>query len=141
MTIRFGRGYVREGQDWSEEMRAPTRLGEPTTTVRLASADGAEARPWADGVRHAVRWQLSQVTVARRLLAGGDPEEADLVSTLERSQPFVGDDVCTIVLRDHGDGFWTGRGTAERGPGRRQATMSVGVRYSRLRGLEITGGA
>lgn len=141
MTIRFGLGYLRLGQDWSEEMHTPTRLGEPTTTVRLARCDGDRAGPWAEAARDPLRWQLSQLSVARRLVAGGHPDDSAIVSELERSQPFVGDDVCTLVLREGEGGFWTGRGVADRGKGERKATVSVRVRYSRVRGLEIVEGA
>lgn len=36
------------GREWFSEKRTPTRLGDPTTTVRLARWDGDRLVPWAD---------------------------------------------------------------------------------------------
>lgn len=140
-TIRFGLGYQRFGQDWSDEVHTPTRLGEPTTTVRLARLDAERAGPWAESVRESLRWPLSQVSVARRLMSAPHPDDAAVVSALEETQPFVGDDVCTLVLREGDGGFWWGRAVAERSRGDRKMPVSVRARYSRVRGLEITEGA
>jgi CRISPR-associated endonuclease/helicase Cas3 len=138
-VLKLDLGYLRDGLDWSDEARTPTRLGEPSTTVRLARARpaGSGADPWfADAAPH-LRWPLSQVSVARRILARADPGDDALRAELEQTQPFVGDDVVTVILRQQGDGAWSGRALAEQV--RRGAVTNVSVRvvYSAERGLEV----
>ncbi|BDG10090.1 CRISPR-associated helicase Cas3' [Anaeromyxobacter paludicola] len=132
-------GYLRQGMDWSSEAHTPTRLGEPTVTVRLARAEAAA--PWLDGVARHLQWPLSQLSVTRRLVARPSPDEADLVAQLERTQPFVGDDIVTVPLRLQGDGTWTGRAVAERGPPENPREVPVQILYSPVRGLSVIQGA
>lgn len=137
-VLKLDLGYQRTGADWSSDVRTPTRLGEPTTTVRLARL-GAQGRPepWESSLeRH--RWALSQVAVARRLVSGPSPDDEALRLEAERSQPFVGEDVVTVILRPAGEGAWAGRAVAE--VGRRNATRTVPVRldYSPKQGLSVT---
>lgn len=139
-VIRLPIGYLREGVDWSSEASTPTRLGEPTTTVRLARVDGERLRPWAD-VRKDVRWPLSQVSVARRVIARCHPDDEHLTRPLDCDQPFTGRDICTIPLRDTGEGFWTGRAVGVRVRGGHTEDVSVRVSYSPSRGLFVTEGA
>ncbi len=132
-------GYLRQGMDWSSEARTPTRLGEPTVTLRLARAEAPA--PWFDDVAPHLRWPLSQLNVARRLVAHPSPDDAPLIAQLEQDQPFVGDDVVTVPLRPQGDGTWTGRAVAERGPPENLREVPVQILYSPVRGLSVLQGA
>lgn len=46
-TLKIHDSYSREGaNNWWDEAITPTRLGDPTTTVYLASRDYGEPKPW-----------------------------------------------------------------------------------------------
>jgi CRISPR-associated endonuclease/helicase Cas3 len=112
-VLKLDLGYLRDGLDWSDEARTPTRLGEPSMTVRLARIDDSGARPWCTDVDARLRWTLSQLSVARRLVARPAAGDDALRAELESTQPFVGDDIVTIILRPDGSDLWSGRAIAE----------------------------
>jgi CRISPR-associated endonuclease/helicase Cas3 len=70
-----GYGGVRI-QDASEDVG--TRLGEPTTTLRLARRENGRLVPWSQEplADESLRWALSEVTVRRRWLGEPAPEPA-----------------------------------------------------------------
>lgn len=136
-VLSLSQGYLRAGADWSSEARTPTRLGEPTTTVRLARVEGAEARAWRSDLSPRLQWPLSQVSVARRLVAKPAAVDEALRLEAERTQPFVGDDVVTVVLRQGEDGVWWGSAVAERGTGERRLEVPVRISYTADRGLGV----
>ncbi len=138
-VLKLDLGYLRDGVDWSSEARTPTRLGEPSTTVRLARArpDGSGADSWCEDVAPHLRWPLSQVGVARRLVARPAAEDEALRAELEAMQPFVGDDVVTVILRQEGDGVWSGRALAEQVRGGAVREVPVRIVYSAASGLEV----
>jgi CRISPR-associated endonuclease/helicase Cas3 len=135
-VLQLDLGYVREGADWSSEARTPTRLGEPTTTVRLARVGDNGASAWfsPDGRPH---WPLSQLSVARRLIAKPVNGDEALRRALDATQPFVGEDVVTVLLRQDGDARWIGEAIAERSRAGNPYDVRVKVLYSESRGLEI----
>lgn len=136
-TFRLETGYLRTGRDWSSEARTPTRLGEPTTTVRLARWNGSSGSPWyADCPLH-LRWPMSQVSVARRLVSAPAPDDEQVRVELEAGQPFVGEDVVTVVLREQ-DGAWRGAARAERTAKGVPEMEAVWLSYSQERGLEVS---
>lgn len=137
-VIKLNAGYLREGNDWPDEAFTPTRLGEPTVTLRLAKVLDGRAEPWAGNDRR-LRWAMSEVRLARRLVAGAHPSDAELIGALEADQPFVGPDVCTVPLWIGPDG-WEGHAVAVRGYGD-QEHMSVRVTYSETRGLQVSRGS
>ncbi|WP_242393191.1 CRISPR-associated helicase Cas3' [Anaeromyxobacter oryzisoli] len=139
-VIDLDLGYLREGADWSSEAHTPTRLGEPTTTVRLARVDERGARAWFSQCEARLVWPLSQLSVARRLVSGPDPGDEALRKDLEANQPFVGDDIATVLLRPSGDGTWGGRAFAERTRKGEKYQVRVRVRYSEQRGFEVQEG-
>jgi hypothetical protein len=94
-------GYNGHARGWVDDMRVPTRLGAPETTLRLAHAgsDG-DLAPWAT-VRDAPRktWALSEVRVSMRRVpptaaplpmyrAAADAARAGW-STFERDLPIL----------------------------------------------------
>jgi CRISPR-associated endonuclease/helicase Cas3 len=136
-VLELDLGYLREGVDWSSEARTPTRLGEPTTTVRLARVDERGARPWCAEVEPRLQWPLSQVSIARRLVAKAATGDEALRQTLEATQPFVGDDVVTALLREERQGIWSGRAVSERTRGGVVTDVPVRITYSEQRGLDV----
>ena len=142
-VIKLDLGYQREGPDWSSEARTPTRLGEPTTTVRLARVVEGGAEPWCAGpdIKPRLRWPLSQLSVARRLVSKAASGDEPLRKELEATQPFVGDDVVTVLLREVKPGKWEGEALAERMRQGAVSEVSVRLSYSEERGLEVHQGA
>jgi CRISPR-associated endonuclease/helicase Cas3 len=136
-TLRLDTGYLRTANDWSGEARTPTRLGEPTITLRLARLDGSSPRAWHTDLPPRFHWPLSQLSVARRLVCAPAEEDDALRSELEASQPFVGDDVVTVILRKTGPTEWNGRALAERTQSGAVSSVPVRLSYSEQRGLEI----
>ena len=142
-VLKLDGGYQRNGVDWSSEARTPTRLGEPTTTVRLARVDGDNARPWFSdpALARKLYWPLSQVSVARRLICKAAPGDEAVRQALEATQPFVGDDVVTVLLREAAPGAWSGSAIAEQTRDGITRELPIRIAYSAERGLEILKGA
>jgi CRISPR-associated endonuclease/helicase Cas3 len=138
-TVNLDVGYLRTGADWSSEARTPTRLGEPTVTLRLAQVDDRGARAWVTDERGRPDWQLSQLSVALRLVARPAAEDEKTRRTLEATQPFLADDVVTVLLRQDGEA-WTGRAVAERRRGGDVQDVSVRLVYSDRYGLDVREG-
>ena len=136
-TLRLDTGYLRTGNDWSGEARTPTRLGEPTITVRLARLDGDAPVPWSTDLAAHLHWPLSQLSVARRLACAPGTGDEALRLQLEASQPFVGDDVVTVILRETSHDRWVGHAQAERTQSGAVRMVPVRLSYSVMRGLEV----
>jgi CRISPR-associated endonuclease/helicase Cas3 len=67
-TVRFRSGYSpKSAPAWGDDEYTPTRLGEPTTRLRLARWDAGALRPWSQNESNA--WELSEVAV-RSVLCG-----------------------------------------------------------------------
>ena len=58
-------GYVHQAGAWESDTRTPTRLGDPTRTLRLARWDGQRLLPWFPDENNDRRkaWRLSEVSV------------------------------------------------------------------------------
>jgi CRISPR-associated endonuclease/helicase Cas3 len=139
-TVNLDIGYLRTGADWSSEAKTPTRLGEPTVTLRLAQVAERGARAWIADDAGRPDWQLSQLSVALRLVARPTAEDELTRRALEATQPFLADDVVTVLLRRDGE-VWTGRAIAERRRGDEVQDVSVRLVYSDRYGLDVREGS
>lgn len=131
-AIGFADGYRPFGgvSTWSDDVAAPTRLGEPTSTVRLARVDGGEVRPWhAEGP---YRWDRSQVSVRQSLVASEWGEDQAAFEAAKAGMPDQGRYAVLVLLRRQPDGTWAGRATDARGATRELA-------YDPRRGLVVGG--
>jgi CRISPR-associated endonuclease/helicase Cas3 len=139
--LKLELGYLRTGADWSSEARTPTRLGEPTMTVRIAITGEERARALFQDAAGRPLWHLSQLGVARRLVAspGAGASESER-NALEATQPFVDDDTVTLVLAPDGDERWSGKAFGERIRNGAVTAVPVRVAYSKQRGLEVEEG-
>jgi CRISPR-associated endonuclease/helicase Cas3 len=113
-SLSVAAGYGRNA-NYEIEARALTRLGEPTTVLRLATrdVDGALV-PWCDDVGRSERerWQLSEVSVRSSLVPPGVvSEDIDVrLSEGARESRDAGDDGAVLaVLSQAGDGTWEAR--------------------------------
>ncbi len=60
------RGFGTEMSNWVPDTRAVTRLGEPTTTIRLARVENGQLKPWSAGY---FGWEMSQVSLRSTVLS------------------------------------------------------------------------
>ena len=102
-------GYTTTLNQWLDDTVTPTRLGAPTTTVRLARWNGACLTPWFPADRYA--WDLSQVSVNRARIAGASQHGRILEAEVERAMESMPDHCkwsVLIPLSLAEDGTWRG---------------------------------
>ncbi|MFQ5597417.1 MAG: CRISPR-associated helicase Cas3' [Nitrospiria bacterium] len=127
--LNLDEGYLADMAQWQDDVYAPTRLGEPTVTVRLGRLNGAVLVPWIQG-NTGHDWELSQVSIYQKVIAEEDPDWfPKAVTAAKAKMPDQGRYCLVIPLRQTG-GQW--RGQALNGQGNR-----VKVQYSNRIGLEI----
>ena len=97
-VLQLEEGYAADSLSWMDGESAPTRLGEPTTIVRLARWQGAKLQPWCHDENHP--WQLSQLSVRKALLK---EEVANLplavLEAAKQQMPDQGKHVVVVVLQ------------------------------------------
>lgn len=130
-SLDLDAGYSPSASMWQDDAWAPTRLGEPTTTIRLARRRADGFVPWAVGAaRHA--WQLSQLTVRQSRIAAEDPSgPVAQIDALRATMPDGGEHCVVIPLEPDAEG-WTGNAMDSRG-------IRVRVRYDARNGLRYGG--
>lgn len=128
-------GYHADAVAWVSDMRVPTRLGDPRTTVRLARAraDGT-LEPWVLAEGPAWKsWALSEASVsAYRVPAGSRPAAryADAVARLRAGWGRFEQEVPVVVLEPAGSDAWVGRLEHPDGKARRIGyAMPVGLSF------------
>lgn len=131
-ALKVDRGYDGTASGWVDDLRAPTRLSDPTTTVRLARvmADGVLA-PWAqaDGPSWK-RWALSEVRLSSRRVPAGVDAESRYRPAVEAARTEWGRyerGLPVLPLIESAPGVW--RGTLEAGD------RAVQLRYTTGEGL------
>ncbi|MBI5510184.1 MAG: CRISPR-associated helicase Cas3' [Deltaproteobacteria bacterium] len=124
--INLDQGYLRTGATWADDEFVPTRLGEPTVTLRLVRSIAGEVCPWsaATSVSQGVRWRLGEVSVRTALACAGRPDEEDpLRARLAQLGAEPPAHVAPIEMHAvHEE--WHGRGVAARGDDR-QAPVTI----------------
>lgn len=130
--LRFDRGYGTSADQgrWTSEDRAPTRLGQPTTTVRLGRISGGEIVPWASGEND---WRKSELRVRSSMIADATPREKrrrEAIAQAEEEMPDGGRWSVLLPL-EQADGKWVGRAQDDDG-------APVKVQYSQTTGLHVS---
>lgn len=137
VALEVDDGYHGGSRQWMDDLRAPTRLGDAQTTLRLArrNADGSLAPWWGEADTEWKRWLLSEVRVYARSLRGASiPLERDraAVERLKRDWNRFEQDRVVVVLEllPGEEGKWEGRLRIE------EDMLRVG--YSAAEGLVVT---
>ena len=125
-------GYCPHGSNfWWDDTVTPTRLGEPTETLYLATDDGSAIRPWHRNIESRA-WLASAVKVRSSLLRrAGDLSEvpAERLATAEPSLPAATRYGRVTVLAE----------SAGSDGSRRGASSETRLAYSQELGLTVTG--
>jgi CRISPR-associated endonuclease/helicase Cas3 len=128
-------GYHADAVAWVSDLRVPTRLGDPRTTVRLARArsDGM-VEPWVLAEGPAWKsWALSEVSVsAYRVPAGSRPaaRHAAAVARLRAGWERFEQEVTVVVLEPAGTNGWAAVLEHDDGTTRRIGyTMAQGLSF------------
>ncbi len=103
-------GYKSTPAHWIEDTVTPTRLSEPTTTVRLARRSNGTLAPLFDHAKYP--WDMSQVSVRRALVANrsaSSPEEERMVKDAEELMRDKGKWSLTLVVEPAVPSGWRGR--------------------------------
>lgn len=131
-ALKFKEGYAETGGLWEDDVRTPTRLGEPTVTLRLARWDGEHLLPWADEADPRIAWDLSQVSVREKEVSGPSEFSGALKNAVERALAGMRDHGrgTIIVPLRYGNGVW-------RGTGRKKSGKDVVITYDKICGLSV----
>ncbi len=135
-SVRLEAGYAATTLNFWDDAQTPTRLGDPTTTVRLARWDGTHITPWHD--LEQFPWELSQVGVRESLIKEvPEPDDAALRVAIADYTATVFDQgrwSRLVVLRQMADGRWSGEAVNGKGE-------QVRVWYDPVVGLRTGGEA
>ncbi|HCX89031.1 MAG: CRISPR-associated helicase/endonuclease Cas3 [Deltaproteobacteria bacterium CG12_big_fil_rev_8_21_14_0_65_43_10] len=132
-TLKLEQGYEATPNQWLEDMRTPTRLGDTESTVRLARWDGTTLTPWyVDGD---FPWDMSQVSL-RSAFVHAEAEHSDpaLRAEIERLKPQLPDKgkwSILVPLSSAADGVWHGEAVDKNG-------RTVVLSYNPAIGVTIT---
>ena len=135
-TILVQDGYQTDGRPWptDAEDEPTTRLGEATTTLRLARREGDLAVPFFDAdidpPNAWTAWPLSDVAVRRRQVATEADDWAALRARCRGEMADLGERRVLVLLTAIGPGEWAGYAHKADGG-------QVLVRYSSARGLTV----
>lgn len=133
-SLTLETGYERGGVDWWSDAKAPSRLGEATSTVALARWSGGRLEPWAQSPAHA--WAYSSLRVAARLIdteaPAADPALQAAIDAVRATLPAQGRWTVLLPLVEH-EGRWIGEALAA--PRRNEPPRRLRWVYDTERGL------
>lgn len=107
-VLDLGKGYVRDGGAWDNDVRTPTRLvDDPQVTMRLARVRDGRIEPYAqseDPREPWVGWRLSEVNVAARRVCGEalPPEHVEAAQVAKADWTRYDSDKILVVLEETG---------------------------------------
>jgi CRISPR-associated endonuclease/helicase Cas3 len=101
--------YLESAGAWEPEKHTPTRLGEPTATLRLARFENGQLMPWTDDPDEERAWRLSEVSVRAAQVAEAvidDPEIAAAIAARQAKESRAFDAPVYVPLIQGNDGGW-----------------------------------
>ncbi|MBE0448540.1 MAG: CRISPR-associated helicase Cas3' [Actinobacteria bacterium] len=133
--LKLEEGYSATANQWLEDMRTPTRLGDMETTVRLARWDGKVLTPWY--AKGDFPWDMSQINLRSVMVsAEADHDDPALKSAIEQLKTRLPDRSKWSVLVPlciNADGIWQGKVLNKKGEG-------VILSYDPVTGVSLTEG-
>lgn len=81
-AIKLATGYTCQDGQWADESKTPTRLGDPSVTIRLARWQDGTITPWCNQETNA--WPLSELKIAARLFSEPVIESPDLQQAVDQ---------------------------------------------------------
>ena len=131
--LKLEEGYSATANQWREDMRTPTRLGEMETTVRLARWDGITLTPWCS--HPDFPWDMSQVGL-RSAVVHSEADHAGRALKLEIGDlkarlPDKGKWSVLVPLMLDAGGKWRGDALDKNG-------KPVRVSYDPVTGVTVT---
>lgn len=133
-VLTFNQGYDPTSNEWPDEdsyIDITTRLGEKTVRLRLAKIIGDTLTPWAT-TGSSLDWPLSELTVARYLIAKESPRHTALLEQMRKNMIDEGRYCLIVPLADCGKDW--------RGWAMNAQDQEVRVIYSPVAGLSIERG-
>ncbi|MEW6220896.1 MAG: CRISPR-associated helicase Cas3' [Thermodesulfobacteriota bacterium] len=132
-SLDLDQGYSATPLHWQDDDSAPTRLGEPTVTVRLARREAGRLIPWATSDDPRQAWQLSQLAIRKSRIAAEAPElAAGVLEAARATMPDLGKYCVAVVLEQNGT-EWIGSALNSKG-------NLVRLGYDRTLGLQFPAG-
>ncbi|MGC2164574.1 MAG: hypothetical protein WA632_01015, partial [Gallionella sp.] len=130
--LKLEQGYEATPNQWLEDVRTPTRLGDAETTVRLACWDGTKLTPWHhEGDFH---WDMSQVNIRSNLVFAEtefrEPALEEAVEKLKLELPDKGKWSVLVPMTQYDNEAWRGEALNKKGE-------AVIVTYCRTRGVTV----
>jgi len=128
--LKLEDGYMPNMQNWLDDDNAPTRLGKPTTMVRLGRWEEDQISPFykSDSGHD---WELSQIMVNKSWIAGEDSSDSAARVKAKTSMPDGGKQSVLIPMR-FTEGKWVGKAKNTRG-------QIINVFYDSQMGLDVKG--
>jgi CRISPR-associated endonuclease/helicase Cas3 len=130
--LDYAMGYNPMVPIWDDDAEAPTRLGEAAVRLRLARKTEHGLVPWATS-ETGMEWQLSELTVPRRLIADSHEDDASVINAASAKMFDEGRYRVILPLVQKNPDLWEGRARNDR--------KEVAVHYSPVSGLTIVKGA
>lgn len=130
--LKLEEGYRATPNQWREEMRTPTRLGEMQSTLRLARWNGAALTPWYE--RGDFPWDMSQVSIRSHFVSAEADHEPALKTEVEKlkgSLPDKGKWSILVPMTPGADGKWHGLAKDRNG-------RAVVLTYHRATGISVS---
>ncbi len=131
--LKLEDGYAVTPNQWLDDTRTPTRLGELQTTIRLARWNGSKFTPWyAAGD---FPWEMSQVNIRASMVSAEDvpyDEQLNLAMViLKEHLPDHGKWSILVPLVESEEGVWKGAACGPKGE-------KVTLRYDEKTGLRLS---
>jgi len=110
-VVGLGRYVV--GRHWTDDLRAPTRLGDEQVALRLARVEGNQLQPWHrdPDLPEWHRWLLSEVKVSRRRVSSDATPVGPWKADIERLRSTWGrfeQHTPVVVMEPDVTGDWSG---------------------------------
>lgn len=123
-ALNLSSGYMPDSLKWLDDEKAPTRLGDIQTTVRLARRNGDTLLPFFKN-----DWILSEISVARYWVAQEDENCRKAIEAAKMCMPDKGK-FCVVIPVVEKDGIFYGKA-------KNAACRNVAVSYDVKRGFRV----